>query len=354
MVNLFAEPLLNHHTAVQGGLLADDCTAVLQQFFRQRRSEQRATSRTSHPLRDDALRTPDAAFIGLLGFPWTPHYVSDLPALAGLRLHYLNEPGTTGDAGQDRLTFLCLHGGPAWSYQYRHMIPIWLAAGHRVVAPDLIGFGKSDKPKKDSFHTFDRHRQSLLELVEALDLRQVVLVVQDGGGLLGLSLPIASPKRYQGLLVMNTLPVMEERPMSPGFPAWPNRCAQNSDLDVARWMADGNPHLNAPECAAYSAPFPDRGHCAALRAFANLVPDHLDDPRAAMAQLTRDFWRDDWHGRTLMAVGLQDPVLGLRVAAPLQKLIRGCPPAMLLPQAGHFLHEQGAAMATETLRIFAP
>ncbi|MBC7549003.1 MAG: tRNA adenosine(34) deaminase TadA, partial [Polaromonas sp.] len=173
VVNLFAEPLLNHHTAVQGGLLADDCTAVLQQFFRQRRSEQRATSRTSHPLRDDALRTPDAAFTGLLGFPWTPHYVSDLPALAGLRLHYLNEPGTIGEAGQDRLTFLCLHGGPAWSYQYRHMIPIWLAAGHRVVAPDLIGFGKSDKPKKDSFHTFDRHRQSLLELVEALDLRQV-------------------------------------------------------------------------------------------------------------------------------------------------------------------------------------
>ena len=119
-----------------------------------------------HPLREDALRTPDAAFEGLPGYPWAPRYLSDLPALDGLRLHYLDEGPRNAP-----LTWLCLHGNPAWSYLYRHMLPVFLAAGHRVVAPDLIGFGKSDKPKKDAAHRFTWHRQVLLEFLERLDLR---------------------------------------------------------------------------------------------------------------------------------------------------------------------------------------
>lgn len=355
VVNLFAEPLLNHHTAVEGGLLADDCTAVLQQFFRQRRGEQRVTARAAHPLRDDALRTPDAAFAALPGYPWAPHYVSDWPALGGLRLHYLDETGAggkAGHAGQGGLTFLCLHGNPAWSYLYRHMLPIWLAAGHRVVAPDLIGFGKSDKPKKDSFHSFERHRQTLLELVDALDLRRVVLVVQDWGGLLGLTLPMAAPERYHGLLVMNTLLATGEEPLSPCFVAWRDMCAKHPDYDIARLMARGNPQLSAAECAAYNAPFPDRGHRAALRMFPRLVAQHPDDPGAAIARQARDFWRYSWRGRTLMAVGAQDPVLGLPVMRTLQQTIHGCPEPMVLPQAGHFVQEHGQAIAQRALGVF--
>jgi tRNA(adenine34) deaminase len=354
VVNLFAEPLLNHQTTLLGGVLAHDCSAVLQQFFRQRRSAQRLAARSSHPLRDDALRTPDSAFAGLPGYPWAPQYISDLPALSGLRLHYLDESGTTGESKQDALTFLCLHGHPAWSYLYRHLIPVWLAAGHRVVAPDLIGFGKSDKPKKDSFHSVDRHRQTLLELVETLDLRQVVLVVQDGASWLGLSLPMAAPKRYHGLLVLNTLPAMGQQPVSPDFLARRPTGMQNPDFDVARPVACGDPYLADAECAAYSAPFPDRGHCAALRAFPALVPEHPDDPGAAIARQARDFWRDDWQGRTWMAVGAQDPVSGLPVMRELQQMIRGCPPPGVLPQAGHFVPEHGLTFAVEALRIFAP
>ena len=145
VVDLFANPLLNHRTQVQGGVLADQCAALLQRFFQHKRVQSQADS---SPLRQDALRTPETRFSGLQGYPWGPQYVSDLPALAGLRLHYLDLGPQ--DAAQ---TWLCLHGPTTWSYQYRKKIKALLAAGHRVVAPDLIGFGKSDKPKKESFHT---------------------------------------------------------------------------------------------------------------------------------------------------------------------------------------------------------
>ncbi|WP_309683794.1 tRNA adenosine(34) deaminase TadA [Polaromonas sp.] len=352
VVNLFAQPRLNHQTEWQGGVLADECAALLQDFFRQRRADQRAEARQAHPLREDALRTPEAAFVDLPGFPWPPHYLSDLPALAGLRLHYLDEGTSTGLARTDQLTYLCLHGNPAWSYLYRKMIPLFLQAGHRVLAPDLIGFGKSDKPKKDSFHSFSRHRQVLLELVERLDLKSIVLVVQDWGGLLGLTLPMAAPGRYQGLLVMNTTLATGDVPLSAGFLAWREMCAKNPEFDVARLFARGNPQMNADECQAYNAPFPDQGHRAALRAFPALVPELEDADGAAISRQAREFLRERWAGQTLMAVGAQDPVLGLPVMRALQADIRGCGEPMVLAQAGHFVQEHGQAIAERALRFF--
>jgi tRNA(adenine34) deaminase len=346
VVNLMAEPRLNHHTAVQGGVLAADCAALLQEFFKTRRQ----AARLQHdPLREDALRTPAEAFEHLPDYPWRAHYLSDLPALAGLRLHHLDE------GPQDApVTYLCLHGNPAWSYLYRKMIPVFLAAGARVVAPDLIGFGKSDKPKKDSLHRFGWHRQVLLELVERLDLQRVVLVVQDWGGILGLTLPMAQPSRYRGLVVMNTLLATGDAPLSAGFLAWRAMCADKPDFDVGRLLGRGNPQLSAAECAAYNAPFPDRGYRAALRAFPALVPEFADDEGAALSRQARDFWREQWSGQTLMAVGTQDPVLGLPVMMALQGHIRHCPPPMLLPQVGHFVQEHGAPIAHAAVDLFGP
>jgi tRNA(adenine34) deaminase len=246
VLNLFAEPRLNHQTVVQGGVMAEESAALLQSFFTERRAVRREEARLNHPLQDIALRTPDAVFKDLFDYPWQPRYISDLPALAGLRMHYLDEQGRQGSVSA--LTFLCLHDSPSWSYLYRKMIPVFLAAGHRVVAPDLIGFGKSDKPKKDSFHNVDFHRQSMLELIEQLDLKNVVLVLQDPAGLLGLSLPMAAPHRYSGLLTLSTLSAASDE-----------------------------------ECAAYNAPFVDSGHCAALRAFpriGHLLPEHGADMAA--------------------------------------------------------------------------
>lgn len=341
VLNLFAEARLNHHTVVQGGVLAADCAGLLADFFRQRRDEHR---RNAHPLREDALRTPQARFDLLPGYPWAPHYISDLPSLNGLRLHYLDER-PSAPLGDDTLTWLCLHGNPAWSYLYRKMIPVFTAAGGRVVAPDLIGFGKSDKPKKESAHTFSWHRQVLLELIEQLDLRNVVLVVQDWGGLLGLTLPMAAPQRYRGLLVMNTTLATGDAPLSPGFLAWRKMCGEKPVFDIARLLARGNPHLSEKECAAYSAPFPDPGHRAAVRTFPALVPEHPQDDGAVISQLARAFWQHQWQGQSLMVIGQQDPVLGEPVMRKLHQLIRHCPEPVLLPQAGHFVPEHSEAFA---------
>ncbi len=350
VLNLFANPQLNHQTQLQGGVMAAECGALLQDFFQQKRLAQRDAARMLHPLRDDALRTPDSAFDGLPGYPWSPHYLSDLASLRGLRMHYLDEQGTAGGP----LTFLCLHGNPAWSYLYRKMIPVFLEAGHRVVAPDLIGFGKSDKPKKDSFHTFEGHRQNLLEFVERLDLQNIVLVVQDWGGLLGLTLPMAAAHRYQGLLVMNTTLATGEQPLPAGFVAWREMCAKTPEFNVARLFARGNPQMSAEECAAYNAPFPDKGHRAALRAFPPMVPDSRDSPGAPISRQAGAFWREHWQGQTLMAVGAQDPVLGPPVMRELQHLIRGCPEPLVIESAGHFVQEQGEPIARRAVDFFRP
>jgi tRNA(adenine34) deaminase len=354
VVNLFAQPKLNHQTDVQGGVLGDDCAALLSDFFKNRRLEHRMNNT---PLREDALRTPEACFDALPGYPWAPNYISDLPALAGLRLHYLDiapAPVASASAVVDPPTWLCLHGNPAWSYLYRKMIPVFQAAGHRVVAPDLIGFGKSDKLKKDGAHTFSWHRQVLLEFVERLDLRNVILVVQDWGGLLGLTLPVAAPARYRGLLVMNTTLGTGETPLSPGFVAWREMCAKNPGFDVGRLFARGNPQMSAEECAAYNAPFPDAGHRAALRAFPPMVPEFVNSDGAAASRDARDFWQSRWDGKTFMAIGEQDPVLGTPVMRALQQVIRGCPPPLLLPQAGHFVQEHGEVIAQQALLALTP
>jgi tRNA(adenine34) deaminase len=342
VLNLFSHAQLNHQTVVQGGVLAEEGAQLLRGFFKERRVN-------PHPLRDDAVRTPEERFDGLPGYPWAPHYLSDLPALGGLRMHHLDEGPVDAP-----LTWLCLHGNPAWSYLYRKMIPVFLASGARVVAPDLIGFGRSDKPKKDSAHSFTWHRQVLLEFIERLDLKNIVLVVQDWGGLLGLTLPMEAPERYRGLLVMNTTLATGEAPLSPGFLAWRTMCAQNPEFDVARLFARGNPQMGAGECAAYNAPFPDRGHRAALRAFPPMVPEHEDDDGAAVSRRARDFWAHEWQGRSLMAIGQQDPVLGEPVMRALRATIRHCPEPLLLPQAGHFVQEHGEAIAQAAVRHFAP
>jgi tRNA(adenine34) deaminase len=181
-----------------------------------------------------------------------------------------------------------------------------------------------------------------------------VLVVQDWGGLLGLTLPMEAPLRYRGLLVMNTTLATGDAPLSPGFLAWREMCAQNPQFDVGRLFARGNPQLRAEECAAYNAPFPDSGHRAALRAFPRMVPDRPDADGAAISRQARDFLGREWQGLSLMAIGAQDPVLGVPVMQALRAQIRGCPEPMVLPQAGHFVPEHGEEIARRAVGYFRP
>jgi tRNA(adenine34) deaminase len=194
----------------------------------------------------------------------------------------------------------------------------------------------------------------LLDLIERLDLQRVVLVVQDWGGILGLTLPMVAPERYQGLLVMNTTLATGEHPLSDGFLAWRDWCQSQPLFDVGKLFGRGNRSMTAAETAAYNAPFPDKGFRAALRAFPPMVPEFTDSPGAPISRQALAFWRDDWQGQTFMAIGQQDPVLGEPVMRALQNQIKGCSEPMVLPDAGHFVQEQGRAIAEAAVRHFKP
>jgi pimeloyl-ACP methyl ester carboxylesterase len=293
------------------------------------------------------LRTPDECFADLPGFPFSPHYVKGLEGYKGLRMHYLDEGPR--DANQ---VFLCLHGEPTWSYLYRKMIPVFTASGHRVVTPDLFGFGRSDKPVADTAYTFHFHREALMALIERLDLRHIILVCQDWGGILGLTLPMDMPDRFTRFLVMNTGLGTGDVPLTEGFLAWRDWANEHPDLDIGRLMARACPHLTAGECAAYEAPFPDASYKAGVRSFPNLVPDHPDAPGAQLSRRARDWLREEWSGETFMAIGMKDPVLGPPVMRNLRKTIRGCPEPFQVQNAGHFVQECGEEVAKKALESF--
>ena len=286
------------------------------------------------------LRTPDERFLNLPGFPFAPHYLDDLPGLEGVRVHYLDE----GPADA-MVTWLCLHGQPTWSYLYRKMIPVFLKAGHRVVAPDLVGFGRSDKPTDESVYTFDFHRTMLLSLIDRLDLRNIRLVCQDWGGLLGLTVPMSRPDRFTALLVMNTALGTGDVPLTEGFLAWRDYVRKRPDFDVADLMSRSTAGLSPAEAAAYGAPFPDASYKAGVRRFPELVPDRPDAPGAALSRRARTWWKEEWQGKSLMAIGMTDPVLGPPVMRSLHRIIRNCPTPIEVPEAGHFVQEWGAPIA---------
>ena len=293
------------------------------------------------------LRTPEARFADLPDWPYAPRYIEDLPGFEGLRAHYVDEGPR--DAAH---TFLCLHGQPTWAYLYRRMLPVFLRAGGRVVAPDLFGFGRSDKPAEESFYTFTRHREMLRVFIEQLDLTRITLVCQDWGGLLGLTLPPDMPQRFARLIVMNTTFGTGDAPLPEGFLAWRAWSAKNPDMAVGKLMKRTCPHLSDAEVAAYDAPFPDASFKAGVRRFPPMVPERPDADGAAISRRARDWWQREWTGRSFMAIGMTDPVLGPPVMRALHPLIRNCPAPFEYAAAGHFAQEWGAEIAEQALAAF--
>ena len=296
----------------------------------------------------DALRTPDERFADLPDFPWAPRYIADLPGYEDLRCAVIDEGPKTGAP-----TFLCLHGEPTWSFLYRRMIPAFLASGARVVAPDLFGFGRSDKPVDDTVYGFHFHRRMLLALVERLDLQDITLVVQDWGGLIGLTLPVDEGfrGRLSRLIAMNTT-LATGTPPSEGFLAWRAYAKANPDLAVGALIGRGTPHLSEAECAAYDAPFPDIRYKAGVRAFPERVMtdpgmEGIEESLAAQA-----FWSKDFQGKTFMAIGEADMVLGPPVMEDLRRFLPNCPEPLRIPEAGHFVQEWGGPVAEAALKSF--
>jgi len=295
----------------------------------------------------ETLRTPNERFKDLPDFPYDPHYLDDLKGYEGLRMHYVDE----GPRDAENV-FLCLHGEPTWSYLYRKMIPVFTAAEHRVVAPDFFGFGRSDKPVAEDAYLFDFHRESLFAFIEHLDLKNIILVCQDWGGLLGLTLPMDMPDRITRLLIMNTTLGTGDVQLSEGFLAWRKWVRENPDLGAGRLLHLTCPHLSRQECAAYDAPFPDARYKAGVRRFPEMVPDNPDADGAELSRSARDWLKTKWSGETFMAIGMRDPVLGPPVMEALSDSIANCPQPIEIVEAGHFVQEWGGDVAKKALEAF--
>jgi haloalkane dehalogenase len=279
----------------------------------------------------EVLRTPDERFTDLPGYAFAPNYAE---LSGGLRMHYVDE----GPA--DAAPVLMLHGEPSWSYLYRKMIPVITTAGHRAVAPDLIGFGRSDKPASRDDYTYAAHVEWVNELVRTLDLRGMTLVCQDWGGLIGLRVAADQPERFARIVAANTfLPTGDSHP-GEAFLRWQNFSQTSPVFPIGNIINGGCKSGLPPEVvAAYDAPFPDDTYNAGARQFPALVPTRPDDPASDANRKAWEVW-SQWQKPFLTAFSDEDPITrgaDLRF----QQRVPGCAsqPHTTIKGGGHFLQE---------------
>jgi haloalkane dehalogenase len=293
----------------------------------------------------ETLRTPDERFADLPDYSFDPHYVE----AGGLRMHYLDEGPRAADP------VLLLHGEPSWCYLYRKMIPALTAAGHRAVAPDFIGFGRSDKPVNTDDYSYQMHVDTLTAFLDELKLQNITMFCQDWGGLIGLRIAAEHPERFARIVAANTgLPTGD---MSPGeaFLRWQRFSQEVPEFDVGRIVRGACVTQLPPEVvAAYDAPFPDERYKAGARVWPALVPTSPDDPAA---DANRKAWESlrRWEKPFLTAFSDSDPVTrgGDRI---FQSMVPGTKgqPHTTITGAGHFLQEdKGEELAAVIVDLIA-
>lgn len=291
----------------------------------------------------EILRTPDERFTGLADWPYAPRY----QFVNKLRLHYVDEGPPTA------APVLCLHGEPSWSYLYRKMIPRFVAAGHRVLAPDLIGFGRSDKPAAVKDYSYERHAEWIYAWLVALDLKRITLVCQDWGSLIGLRLAGAQPARFDRIVLSNGgLPTGDFR-TPPAFYVWRAFALHSPVFPVGRIMRAGCVRgLSTATRAAYDAPFPDDRYKAGARAFPALVPTRPDNPASAANRAAWERFKR-WDKPFLTAFTDKDPITrgGDRIW---HKLVPGAQgqPHTTLKNSGHFVQEDCGEEFAEVVNRF--
>jgi haloalkane dehalogenase len=275
------------------------------------------------------LRTPDERFENIVDFPYEPSYADVL----GLRMSYID----TGPA--DAQPVLLMHGEPSWSFLYRKMIPIITAAGHRVIAPDLVGFGRSDKPTRTEDYTYKLHVDTVAALVEHLDLGGVTFFGQDWGGSVGLRVVAEDEERFARVVVANTGLSTGDHRVSDAFLQWRELSQKLPVFDVGALFRQLCPHLTDEEVAGYEAPFPDESYKAGARIFPVLVPITPDDPASEANRQAWEVFRK-WEKPFLTAFSDNDPITrgGDRV---FKKLVPGAEgqPHVTIEGAGHFLQD---------------
>jgi haloalkane dehalogenase len=296
----------------------------------------------------DVYRTPDERFVDLPGYPFAPHY-AEVPSGDGssLRVHYLDE----GPPGAPIV--LLLHGEPSWSYLYRTMIPVLVDAGLRCIAPDLVGFGRSDKPRARDDYTYQRHVDWMTALLEQLDLRDATFVGQDWGGLIGLRLVTGMPERFARVVTANTfLPTGDTAP-GEAFLAWQQFSQTTPDFPVGRIVNGGcTTDLSDEVVAAYDAPFPSDEAKAGARQFPMLVPTSPDDPAAGANRAAWEVLRR-WDKPFLTAFSDQDAITRGGDRA-FQREVPGCAgqPHTTIEGGGHFLQEDRGEVLAKVVADF--
>ena len=281
------------------------------------------------------LRTPDARFEKLPGYAFEPHY-TELPDGEGgsLRVHHVDE------GPRDAPPVLCMHGEPSWSYLYRRMIPVFVDAGLRAVAPDLVGFGRSDKPTERDDYSYQRHVDWMTAWLEANDLRGVTLIGQDWGGLIGLRLVAENPGRFACVVVANTFLPTGDDPPSEAFENWLKFSQEVPELPIGQLINNASGGALSPEVvAAYDAPFPDESYKAGARQFPKLVPIRPDDPASEPNRRAWDVLRK-WQKPLLTAFSDGDPITrGMESGFHDQVPGAKGQPHTTIQGAGHFLQE---------------
>ena len=295
----------------------------------------------------EVLRTPEDRFDALPDYPFAPHYLTVTDADGtDLRIHYVDE------GPRDAAPILLLHGEPSWSYLYRKFVPDLVARGHRVIAPDLIGFGKSDKPAARSDYTYERHVAWMSAWLTALNLTEITLFCQDWGGLIGLRLVAAFPERFARLVVANTgLPTGSGS--SEGFNAW-LAYSQNVPQFPVGFIVNGGTgrDLSPEEIAAYDAPFPDETYKEGAREFPKLVPITPEHPSVAENQAA---WKvlEQFDKPVLTAFSDQDAVTkgGEKVFIDRIPGAKG-QPHTIISGGGHFLQEDAPVQISALIDTF--
>jgi haloalkane dehalogenase len=284
----------------------------------------------------DVFRTPDERFAGLPGYGFRANYVD----VDGLRLHHLDEGSGP--------TVLCFHGEPSWSYLYRHMLDALLASGHRVLCPDLVGFGKSDKPTEQGWYTYERHVETVTAHLDQLALQDVTVVVQDWGGAIGLRWAVEHAEQVGRLVIMNT-GIFTGR-VSKGFMAWRAFAERTPDMPIGRIIQGATSTDLAPEViAAYEAPYPNPQSKAGAQRFPLLVPLSDQDPGVEQMLLVQDAL-SRWEKPALVAFSDGDPVFPFpRSGEVFTKLIPGAGEQVRIEGAAHFLQEDRGPQIVETM-----